>query len=959
MHSIDVFPHQLFRLAAGPIDDFRQLDLTDSYAIANRIVALNEEIEKVKQQVCDGIYVEIQNNADAPQLQKRLLNFKRDVFNLRRLDDPRYQDLKVNIELSVTEQLTNLKRLCDELRILKEKGEKTFQLEMNRSEAELRRLAGNEALLKGLTLSSQTLLKNVMEFTETGQSDNTRKKTQTIESLIKYLSRIFAKTSPFSSFTNLAIGEITDNLSTLVLFDGDPSQTQSHVRLNNFLLAYLKDLLLSHRELRTFFDIRTNPTVRKTDDRYLFLTNHQNTEAFQRISVIPAAEVFLYVIQNEPGCRTYRHVVDAIISEEYIDAPRDDIEQFLDQLIAHGMIEFDLGVSGTDPDWDKGLIKKLTLIDHPLAKDCIDTLQFVSSQAVFFGTACDVRSRNECLNAAHEGFKSFCRRLYLSAELPKDGFEPKSKGEPVTETAKTDSEEKEEEKVFRHDLSLGFRFKPEQMFYEDVTSGSSIRFDDRTTKRCVQSLEKLLKGLVFTDGLYGERALMTEYYRLKYGLEARIDLMTFYEDFYRDYKKPEIERQAKEKKQAYEKRLKESESKKSENAREPEPENSEEPRSGMELKPECLEERKNLQKQWQEIVKTHHKELVKSDRTIYVTAEWVERITQKMELKTPKTGPSSFGAFLQWFEKDGRLHAVVNSVFPGFGKMTSRFLHMFESTADMTREWNNRLGNGTHCFAENTDGSFFNANLHPALLPFEVRIPGGHNNLPIERQIPLTDLTVEYDPQNDCLSLRQQTTGKQVSVFDLGFQGHGGRSPLFQLLDKFSPIQYLSPAFLAQGINQAFEEGNPATDEIRFLHRIVYDGWLVIQRRTWFIKKNVLPVKQPKESDWAYFSRIQQWRRGLQIPDEVFVYVHDRMNQEALIPDESKKLRRDDYKPQYVSFKNPFLVRLFSKCLDKTPKTIRITEMLPSSDELLSSSGKSYVTEAVCQWYDGPEVSHE
>lgn len=216
---------------------------------------------------------------------------------------------------------------------------------------------------------------------------------------------------------------------------------------------------------------------------------------------------------------------------------------------------------------------------------------------------------------------------------------------------------------------------------------------------------------------------------------------------------------------------------------------------------------------------------------------------------------------------------------------------------------------------------------------------------------------MEYDTQKDCLAIRQQTTGSPVSVLDLGFQGQRGRSPLFQLLDKFSSVQYLSPSFLAHAINQAFEGENSSTDGIRSLHRIVFDGWLVIQRRTWFIKKELLPHRETGESEWTYLLRVQQWRRRLEIPDEVFVYAFDRSNQEMLTPDESKKLRRDDYKPQYVSFKNPFLVRLFSKCIDKTPKSMRITEMLPASGELLSIQKKRYVTEAVCQWYDSEEIA--
>ena len=76
---------------------------------------------------------------------------------------------------------------------------------------------------------------------------------------------------------------------------------------------------------------------------------------------------------------------------------------------------------------------------------------------------------------------------------------------------------------------------------------------------------------------------------------------------------------------------------------------------------------------------------------------------------------------------------------------------------------------------------------------------------------------------------------------------------------------------------------------------------------------------------------------------------------ENIDPEQMKKLGRDDYKPQYISFRNPFLVKLFEKSLIKVPETLKLEEMLPASNQLVQIVNSRYVTEFVVQWYDYSE----
>ena len=86
---------------------------------------------------------------------------------------------------------------------------------------------------------------------------------------------------------------------------------------------------------------------------------------------------------------------------------------------------------------------------------------------------------------------------------------------------------------------------------------------------------------------------------------------------------------------------------------------------------------------------------------------------------------------------------------------------------------------------EGTDASYFNANLHPPLMPYEIWTPGGHNSVKEANQLPITDFCIRYEVESDELCLIHKLSGKQALVFNLGFQTLTSRSELFQLLGTF------------------------------------------------------------------------------------------------------------------------------------------------------------------------------
>src|SRR5262249_5056867 len=101
------------------------------------------------------------------------------------------------------------------------------------------------------------------------------------------------------------------------------------------------------------------------------------------------------------------------------------------------------------------------------------------------------------------------------------------------------------EDAFRHYSVTAFYFKPEQMFYEDTALNISPRLDHTSIMALVAPLHHLLQDLRQFEGYGEEQERMRHYFCQAYGGHRTVSLLQFYEDYYRDVKKPEMARLAK------------------------------------------------------------------------------------------------------------------------------------------------------------------------------------------------------------------------------------------------------------------------------------------------------------------------------------------------------------------------------------------------------------------------------
>ncbi len=294
----------------------------------------------------------------------------------------------------------------------------------------------------------------------------------------------------------------------------------------------------------------------------------------------------------------------------------------------------------------------------------------------------------------------------------------------------------------------------------------------------------------------------------------------------------------------------------------------------------------------------------------------------------------SIGSLLQVYQEEGKTKVFVDAVIAGYGKMWGRFLHLFpKDIIGAIRDRNESLVPQAMIWAENIDASVYNPNIHPPLLQREVQVPGGQQLLPEMQQLRLEDLELRQQSSNHKIKLWHKPSGKEVKLFDFGFEAIENRSPLYRLLDSLFSYDLVGPNVLVNLLDQKISKKEDA--DIQHLPRITAGDHLVLRRRAWGIPKSFLPLKLKGEEELTYFVRIQDWIKTLNIPKRVFIRV-SALNTE-------KRPKGDHYKPQYIDFDSIAFIDLFSRLLTKVTDSLLIEEMLPKAE------GEMFVKELVLE----------
>jgi len=730
--------------------------------------------------------------------------------------------------------------------------EESYEDEYKNSQKQFIKLISRQNFLKGLLLASNSILSSLDEYmlnnTFIKERTSFKKFIKLESSLIKYLARLYTKASPFSTFTTVGIASFVGKAVSI-----EKNIKENSLKLNNSLYEHMYGLLINHKYLRNFLDIKLNFTIRKQTRDFTFLTIIRNNEALQRISITPILECTYELAKTKKTWR-YKNFI-FVISTRYPAFSVEQLKDYIDQLLACGFLEYDLGLSGLDPKWDQKLLMKLDSLSYtfPFIRSFTENLKQVKEYMGIYESA-SYKKRRKIIDQAATLLELACRTITLPKKSVKKN---KSEG------------------MFQHTYKRGFPFKVNTIWYEDTYFRNVITMP-QDIKMHLELLGEYLHLLTQFHIKNKEKLRIENFFKSNYHKKNEADLL----EFYRKY---------------------------------------------------SLSERKSQLSKTQEqqvILDTIVTKIIKKwdvGQSIFLNSTDLQINKNK---KISQNITPSYGAFFQISEEKGQNNKdkllVLNGTSSGYGRMFSRFLSYFDPNITKKILDQNITLFKNKIVSELTDASVFNANMHHPLTEYEIILPGSHN-LSDNKKIKITDINIKYSTEQERLLLIEKKSGKEIALLDLSFEDRNTRSSIYRLLSNFSYSEFANNSKLLTLLNKRILSMQKKKN-IKVVPRIIYKEKIILQRKRWVLSKESIPVSVPGEKDYSYFIKVNTWRMTHSIPNEIFIII------------------KGEKKPQFISFTNPFLVKLFVKIISQASKNCIIEEMLPYP------SNKQYVSEYFAQW---------
>jgi len=892
--SIQIFPHSLVRYAGMDYRAFDEFKLEGATEILQKNQHILREKARLKLLICDGLY-DLITAQTADENRQPLINLKRQIYNDKKIT---VQKLEASAHLFPVElalELKNYLSLEQSISNFHTANRTDFEHQLFRHQKKLQQLALAPSLQNGLLLSSPVLLEQLPGYL-LKEPDAYRQKEQRITfSLLRYLSRMCFKTSPFSTFTYTGLMHLSqEQAGTTAAFS---KKVQHKIRLNNGLFEYLKSILVHHPRINELMMVRLNKTATINAQKIHFLINFNNIESFQQLPATGLPLLIFHYFRNEQQVLNLAQLGEKI-SASIENASSVAIKTYLFKLVAAGLLELEMETSSINPKWDEQLLEFFHKTDSkdPDIRQLINLFEQLRQFKSAYSEG-NTAARTAILETAEHQFAATLKGLQHTAGLtvpPKD-LHQNSESNPAA--------------AFE---ALNFNphhFSGRQLFYEDCYTPEPELLNEVLINEFTEKADQLLNHLSPVDLFRNERRKMTDFFLEHYPENATVKVTDFYRAYYFHVKKPEKESRA----------------------------------TSTLTAPD----------EWEKAISIKLKTLTagKPD-AIHLNHQFFEPFSTSKPVKRQY----SRALFVQFYptasthpEERESMSGVINSVLPGMGKVSGRFLPLFtpEVSVDFFN-YNSQL-HPTILKAEINDASSFNANIHPPLLDYELALPGGNKSYPEHQQIQIDDLVLSFDQEKDFLKLSYGE--KQVYTYDLCLESFYNRSNLYQLMAHFNEEEKLFlPPLISLVDTHYMNPEEEQAEEILSLPRITYEKTVVIRRKTWRIKTGSIPVQQVSESDYDYFIRLNEWRLKEELPVNIFLFLRKQsFFIKPLIRKEAKKAGlNDDYKPQFISFEQPLLIELFKRLLSRAGDHVIIEEMLP---ELPSENQSEPVKEYLLQWY--------
>ena len=886
----------MLRVAALSVESLAGLRSPESVAWADAVIAERERLAVAGRRLSDALHEYIGNHPDG-HTRRPLIAARRRIFNNRLPGNAAVLHSLTGVTGDLGVEVSDWLRDRAALEELIGMGSDVLAAELRRSRAVLRELAGEPRLRHGLLLASSSLDTYLDGYRTSDRRALSKRERRIERSLLEYLFRIGYKTSPFSTFTGVALGQFGDGAQAS-LYPGRVGEGwHSYPRLNVAVLGRLRDLIVANEELCADLPVRLAPGWKSEFDRIRYVRRSVSygddtaTVGFDLtqadvyfLSRSASLERTLHLLEREPDL-PFRDFVERVRVAE--GAAVDDCERWAHALRRLGLLEvanLRLDIHQADPL--REFAANLHRLAMPWAQNLAGRLGEVARRIDAYARA-DVPVRRETLT-------------WLRAEL--------------TEVQ----------------LGLGANDAalPQTLLHEDVRLAAAplVSSEADWVTQIGAALGTVGAVLPAFDFIKPQQMLLKAFFLIRYGRGGRCDdLLKFVHDFQEDIYDQYMEVSARQR-----------------------PFTDDGQYTGLNNwlnRPEVTALERARQR-FADGMREAWAALPAGANELWLDDEILLSVAKELAPAVSAFTPA--GHFVQLARTpDGPL-AVLNQSFGSLSFPFSRFTHCFpdgvpeHDLATLLREENRARQPYGAVFAELVGGVLTtNLNLHDRLTDYQLVCPGETGSVPAEEQIALDDLYLEHDESADRVVLRSRRLNREVIPVYLGYLMPIVLPAISRILVLFSPstMATLRPWGGVPAPEQS--DGVACRPRVRFRN-------VVLRRRSWTVEAGALPQRRPEDSDATWLLSWRSWQRAHDLPQQVFARCD--------APSGTRQPVWLESKPHYVDFESLHSLVVLDHLARSAGGEVRLEEMLPAEDQLYVMSNRGrHVAEMVVEMirYEG------
>lgn len=896
---MNIFPYPIVRISgisflslARNKSEYEQLS-----DIITRYIKVSRECDKLVSSICDLIFVEVQNQHSLEE-KRKLINFKRDYYNRKvNIDKEKNRKIINSLPQDIQTKIFYVNKLTEELSEVSEIIRLKYETAIAADIRLAKEFVNNDKFKESVFLSSIDMMGIIDDF-------DSHLNSSSLIGVLKYATRMATKTSPFSKFTHLTVGKLNSDKSTISL--NGTFLVNSHVRYNNYLLNNIVSLFRRTPTILSNCYLLLNSTIQLVDGYITFFTNYNNIEAIQKIKSTPLIQKVVSSLSGKEVI-TFNVLLDHLC--KMVDSDRVSVQQYLTELIQTGLIIIQSSIAFNSIDWESKLSSFVKQDLRILDESFITELETRIAKLTEYRKEYELGTYDKkvlilkCMQDNFNQLFSLIDRYQLHSTM-NDIFTQQSFLRLESDTSKLNT-------LLLHQQNSFLFINARNMIYEDSTINTGISYNEEEYKSVVRSLDKLVSAFSLIASTNEEANELFAFFIAKYGCDAHTPVLKLYEEYYQ-YKSNVS--------------------------------NSDKLSNSISDFKRSFEKRRGAY--INAINNIVHSQILSgsiylSDGELKIPDSLVLELSKRFR-KIHKPVNKSNTAFVQLHVKDEVLNGVVNIIAPGHGKYLSRFLHLFKDEVTAELSSCNKIIFKDELVAENCDSSIFNANIHPQLTEFEIEVPNCVNKVEPVNRIDISKVLVKLHHSNRELEFVYDN--QKLNILDLGFQAIVSRSKLYQTLSMLSNNRYFNLKVVSNIFNEYYGERVKLVsnnDPIYRYPRIRFLDNLIIQRKNWIISSEFLiGLINAKDENNIFFS-VNYIKSKLKLPDEIFI----RVFIDSPINDVT-----DNYKPQYINFLSPLLVKLFYKIVKGASSNIQIEEIYPLMDHAIKINGEPFVTETIIQW---------